>query len=114
MAHGPDTQRWRTLVLVYPVMNARIGSGITSAVAAADSDYVLAVADNALLTAPFGTAQGGPLFDGVNTLFTHRNSIAHRGETPNLAEARADLAAAVKLFAWLDSLPDPKNECEVT
>jgi hypothetical protein len=29
MASDPGTQRWRTLVLVYPVMNARIGSGLT-------------------------------------------------------------------------------------
>jgi len=28
MALDPSTQRWRTLVLVYPVMNARVGSGL--------------------------------------------------------------------------------------
>src|ERR671912_2265390 len=29
MAPETGTQRWRTLVLLYPVMNARIGSGLT-------------------------------------------------------------------------------------
>jgi hypothetical protein len=55
------------------------GDGITSSVAAIDGNYVLAVADNAALAAPFGTAQGGALFSGVDVdlttvlvKFTHR------------------------------------------
>jgi autotransporter-associated beta strand protein len=67
------------------------GDGITSSVAAQDGSYVLAVADNASLAAPFGTAQGGPLFDGVNVdlttvliKFTHRADLDLDGViTPN-------------------------------
>ena len=58
------------------------GSGITSGVAAIDGNYVLAVADNASLPAPYGTANGGPLFAGVDVdltsvlvKFTHRADI---------------------------------------
>ena len=58
------------------------GAGITSSVAANDGNYVLAIADNAALAAPFGTAQGGPLFAGVDVdldtiliKFTHRADI---------------------------------------
>ena len=50
--------------------------------AALDGNYVIAVADNALLAAPFGTANGGPLFSGVDVdlttvliKFTHRADI---------------------------------------
>lgn len=48
----------------------RNGTGIMSSVAALDSNYILAVADNAQLTSPFGTAQGGPLFSGVDVDLT--------------------------------------------
>jgi hypothetical protein len=58
------------------------GDGITSSVAALDGNFVVAVADNALLAAPFGSAQGGPLFTGqdvdlttVLVKFTHRADI---------------------------------------
>jgi hypothetical protein len=58
------------------------GDGITSSVAAVDGNYVLAIADNATLAAPFGTAQGGSLFAGVDVdlttilvRFTHRADI---------------------------------------
>jgi hypothetical protein len=47
------------------------------------------------------------LFEKVKRLFTHRNNVAHRGEPPNLEEARTDVVAAVDLFAWLNSLPNP-------
>src|SRR5204862_500231 len=40
------------------------GPGVTSSTAANDGQYVLAVADNANLSQPFGTALGGPLFSG--------------------------------------------------
>jgi hypothetical protein len=46
------------------------------------------------------------LFTAVKLLFTHRNHVAHRGEPPELKDARADVVAAAKLFDWLDSLPD--------
>jgi predicted outer membrane repeat protein len=56
-----------------------LGAGITSSTAANDSNYHLAVADNAAQPQPFGTAQGGPLFAGVDVddtcvlvKFTHR------------------------------------------
>jgi hypothetical protein len=49
----------------------------------------------------------GELFTAVKRLFTHRNNVAHRGEPPTLKEAQADVQAAVQLFSWLDSLPDP-------
>ena len=58
------------------------GDGIVSSVAALDGNYVLAIADNATLIAPFGTAQGGSLFAGqdvdLDTIlikFTHRADI---------------------------------------
>src|SRR6201999_98549 len=43
-----------------------LGDGITSSLAANDSNYVVGVADNALLASPFGDleSQGGPLFSG--------------------------------------------------
>jgi hypothetical protein len=47
------------------------------------------------------------LFDAVKKLFTDRNAIAHRGEPPELPQARRDVQAAVDLFAWLDTLPAP-------
>jgi hypothetical protein len=47
------------------------------------------------------------LFRAIKKLFTHRNHVAHRGEPPSLEEARTDIQAAVRLFSWLDSLPDP-------
>jgi predicted outer membrane repeat protein len=56
-----------------------LGAGIVSSAAAADSNFHVGVADNAALAAPFGTAQGGPLFDGIDVddtcilvKFTHR------------------------------------------
>ena len=58
------------------------GNGITSSIAANDGNYVVAIADNATLAAPFGTANGGPLFAGVDVdldtvlvKFTHRADI---------------------------------------
>jgi hypothetical protein len=58
------------------------GDGIVSSIAAADGNYVVAIADNSALAAPFGTAQGGPLFAGqdvdldtVLIKFTHRADI---------------------------------------
>jgi hypothetical protein len=47
------------------------------------------------------------LFDAVKKLFKDRNDIAHRGEPPSLDQARTDVKAAVDIFSWLDSLPDP-------
>jgi hypothetical protein len=53
--------------------------GIFSSVAAGDPNFVLAIADNAALPAPFGSEQGGGLFSGVDVddssvliKFTHR------------------------------------------
>ena len=58
------------------------GDGIVSSIAANDGNYVVAIADNATLAAPYGTAQGGPLFAGVDVdldtiliKFTHRADI---------------------------------------
>jgi fibronectin-binding autotransporter adhesin len=66
----------------YNVSGNWAGSGITSAVAASDGNYILAIADNAALAAPFGSAQGGPLFAGADVdlttiliKFTHRADI---------------------------------------
>jgi hypothetical protein len=66
----------------YNVTGNWLGNGITSSTAAADADFTVAVADNAALSAPFGTAQGGPLFAGVNVdltsvlvKFTHRADL---------------------------------------
>jgi autotransporter-associated beta strand protein len=66
----------------YNVTGDWAGPGITSSIAAADGNYVVAIADNATLAAPFGTAQGGPLFAGVDVdldtvliKFTHRADI---------------------------------------
>lgn len=59
-----------------------LGNGITSSAAASDPNFHLGVADNANLPQPFGTAQGGPLFDGVDVddtcvlvKFTHRTDL---------------------------------------
>ena len=59
-----------------------LGTGIVSSSARADGNFHVAVADNALLAAPFGTAQGGALFAGVNVdlttvliKFTHRADL---------------------------------------
>jgi autotransporter-associated beta strand protein len=59
-----------------------LGAGITSSAAAssaAGGNFVLAVADNASLSQPFGVSNGGPNFSGVNVplncvlvKFTHR------------------------------------------
>ena len=58
------------------------GAGITSSIAMNDNNYTVAIADNALLAAPFGTAQGGSLFGGVDVdldtvliKFTHRADL---------------------------------------
>jgi hypothetical protein len=66
----------------YNVTGDWAGAGITSSVAALDGNYVIAIADNALLAAPFGTAQGGAPFAGVDVdldtvlvKFTHRADI---------------------------------------
>jgi hypothetical protein len=48
----------------------RNGTGIMSSVAVANGNYILAVADNAQLVSPFGSAQGGPNFSGVNVDLT--------------------------------------------
>jgi hypothetical protein len=75
----------------YNVVGDWQGDGITSSLAAADGNFVVAVADNAALSAPFGAAQGGPLFAGVNVdlttvliKFTHRVDVDLDGViTPN-------------------------------
>jgi autotransporter-associated beta strand protein len=66
----------------YNVIGDWQGDGIVSSIAANDGNYVVAIADNAALAAPFGTAQGGPLFAGVDVdldtvliKFTHRADI---------------------------------------
>ena len=66
----------------YNIVGDWQGPGITSSIAANDGNYVVAIADNATLAAPFGTAQGGPLFSGVDVdldtilvKFTHRADI---------------------------------------
>jgi hypothetical protein len=58
------------------------GDGIVSSIAANDGNYVVAIADNATLAAPFGTANGGALFSGVDVdldtiliKFTHRADL---------------------------------------
>jgi hypothetical protein len=75
----------------YNVTGDWLGSGITSSVAASDGGYTVAVADNAQLAAPFGSAQGGPLFAGIDVdltsvlvKFTHRADVDLDGlVTPN-------------------------------
>ena len=66
----------------YNVTGDWLGKRITSSVAANDGNFVLAVADNAALSAPFGIAQGGQLFAGqdvdlttVLVKFTHRADL---------------------------------------
>ena len=66
----------------YNVIGDWQGDGIVSSIAANDGNYIVAIADNATLAAPFGTAQGGPLFSGVDVdldtiliKFTHRADI---------------------------------------
>jgi hypothetical protein len=63
----------------YNVTGDWLGTGITSSAAAADHGYHVGVADNASLATPFGAANGGPLFAGVDVdlttvlvRFTHR------------------------------------------
>jgi hypothetical protein len=58
------------------------GSGIVSSIAGNDGNYTVGIADNVTLAAPFGTAQGGSLFAGVDVdlttvliKFTHRADI---------------------------------------
>jgi hypothetical protein len=75
----------------YNVVGNWLGAGIRSSVAALGSNFTVAVADNAALAAPFGAAQGGPLFAGVNVdlttvlvKFTHRADVDLDGRiTPN-------------------------------
>jgi hypothetical protein len=75
----------------YNVVGDWAGDGITSSIAAIDGAYVVAIADNAALPAPFGSAQGGPLFSGVDVdldtiliKFTHRADVDLDGAiTPN-------------------------------
>jgi autotransporter-associated beta strand protein len=75
----------------YNVVGDWAGDGITSSIAAIDGNYVVAIADNAALPAPFGTAQGGGLFSGVDVdldtiliKFTHRADVDLDGAiTPN-------------------------------
>jgi hypothetical protein len=66
----------------YNVTGDWLGNGIVSSIAANDGNFTAAVADNALLAAPFGTAQGGTLFAGqsvdlttVLIKFTHRADV---------------------------------------
>jgi hypothetical protein len=66
----------------YNVTGDWAGKGITSSTAAVDGNYVIAIADNATLAAPFGTLQGGLLFAGVDVdltsvliKFTHRADL---------------------------------------
>ena len=66
----------------YNVAGNWLGKRITSSSAAADANYALALAENAALALPFGTAQGGPLFAGqevdlttVLVKFTHRADL---------------------------------------
>ena len=58
------------------------GYGIVSSIAGNDGNFTVGVAENASLPLPFGTAQGGPLFAGVDVdltsvlvKFTHRADI---------------------------------------
>jgi hypothetical protein len=75
----------------YNVVGDWLGNGITSSIAALDGNFAVGVADNAMLAAPFGTVQGGPLFAGVDVdldavliKFTHRVDIDLDGLiTPN-------------------------------
>jgi hypothetical protein len=75
----------------YNVTGDWLGDGITSSIAAIDGAYTVAIADNAALPAPFGSAQGGPLFSGVDVdldtiliKFTHRADVDLDGViTPN-------------------------------
>jgi hypothetical protein len=75
----------------YNVTGDWLGDGITSSTASLDGNYTVAVADNAQLPAPFGTAQGGPPFSGVDVdlttvlvKFTHRADVDLDGLiTPN-------------------------------
>ena len=66
----------------YNVTGDWLGDGITSSIAAADGNFGIAIADNAQLPGPFGTAQGGPTFFGhdvdlttILVKFTHRSDI---------------------------------------
>lgn len=43
-------------------------------------------------------------YKAVVALFEARNRLAHRGEIPTRAEARAHVAAAEAAFQWLDTL----------
>ena len=72
-----------------------LGTGITSSIAALDGNYVLAVADNAKLTSPFGTAQGGQLFAGQNVdLTTVLVKFTHRADLNLDGRVNADDSAA--------------------
>ena len=66
----------------YNITGDWLGKGITSSIAQLDGNYAVAVADNALLPAPFGSAQGGANFAGVDVdlttvlvKFTHRADV---------------------------------------
>jgi hypothetical protein len=45
------------------------------------------------------------LFKRIDNLFRLRNGIAHRGQRPSSPEANEAVAAARKVFEWLDALP---------
>lgn len=47
------------------------------------------------------------LWSALKDLITMRNRIAHRGLEPDRDEAERHTQAAVRIFAWLDSLPVP-------
>jgi GH18 family chitinase len=76
---SPITQVEAMVRSGYNVTGDWLGKRITSSAAATDASFTLGVADNAQVAAPFGTAQGGPLFAGqdvdlttVLVKFTHR------------------------------------------
>lgn len=61
---------------------------------------------NQMLAAFGGTAlrhHDGKLAKEVKTLFALRNDVAHRGVTPEVQASRRAVAAAERVFAWLDS-----------
>lgn len=51
----------------------------------------------------------GRLAKAVKALFDLRNDVAHRGQTPSVDEARPAVAAAQRVFEWLDARkPEPQ------
>jgi hypothetical protein len=67
-----------------------------------------------LFDAPMKAAAGRSLkddnetvFASIGLLFERRNGLAHRGEMPDEAQARAGVEAMRDAFRWLDGLPSP-------